>query len=110
MRHNAASLLPAVLQGVQAEGGEIRRIRRTNYPEYTAFFAQFIVVKGICVHLVQRLGHAIGSDICRYTPCLTRSQQACHFDNAKNKLFSHENEKKAAAALCGPRVDLRNFW
>ena len=23
----------------------------------------FIVVKGICVHLVQRLGHAIGSGI-----------------------------------------------
>ena len=99
MSHNAASLLPAVLQGVQAEGGEIRRIRRTNYPEYTAFFAQFIVVKGICVHLLQRLGHAIGSGIRRYTPCLTPSQPPCHFANAQNKRFSDENEKNAVCVL-----------
>ena len=63
MGHNAARFLAAMLQSMQAKGGEIRRIRCANHPEHAAFFAQFIIVKGICVHLVQRLGHAIGSGI-----------------------------------------------
>ena len=51
---DAACLLPAVLESVQAERHEIRRIGHADDAENAAFLSQFIVVKRVCG------GHLIG--------------------------------------------------
>jgi hypothetical protein len=45
MGDDAARLLAAMLQGVQAEGDEIRRVRGTDDAENATFFLEFIIVK-----------------------------------------------------------------
>ena len=42
--HDPAGLLPAMLQRVQAEGHEIRRIGHADDTEHAAFLAQLVVV------------------------------------------------------------------
>ena len=60
---DAARLLPAMLQGVQAEGHEIRRIGHADDAEDAALLSQFVVVEGVCG------GHLIGQGA---APCRQR--------------------------------------
>jgi hypothetical protein len=45
--HDSAGFLPAMLQGVQPENGQRRRVGMVEYPEQGAFFLGMIVVLGI---------------------------------------------------------------
>ena len=55
MGNDAACLLAAVLQGVQAEGHKVCRVGDAQNAENAAFFAQFIIIKR--VRGGQRFGH-----------------------------------------------------
>jgi hypothetical protein len=48
MGDDAARLLPAMLQRVQAEGHEIRRIHHADHAEDAAFLAQLVVIDRRC--------------------------------------------------------------
>ena len=57
MGDDPACLLAAVLQGVQAEGDKIGGVLNAYDAKHTAFFAEFVVIKGVCGwHLRHRQG------------------------------------------------------
>jgi hypothetical protein len=47
MHDNAACLLPAMLQRVQAKSDEIGGVAYPDNAENSAFFAQFVIIKGM---------------------------------------------------------------
>ncbi|MPL73101.1 hypothetical protein SDC9_18894 [bioreactor metagenome] len=57
MGDDAARLLAAVLQRVQAKGDEIRRIGHTDHAEDAAFLLQLVVVERMRQEMRFRLGH-----------------------------------------------------
>jgi hypothetical protein len=61
-RDDAGGLLPAVLKGVQAEGGDCRRVRMSKYAEDAALFTQPVAVE-IEAGTVSSFGHLISSSI-----------------------------------------------
>ena len=44
---DAARLLPAMLQGVQAEGHEIRRVGHADHAENAALLLQLVIIEGV---------------------------------------------------------------
>src|SRR5262249_14108993 len=59
-RHDAGGLLAAVLERVQAEGGDRRRVRMSEYAEDAALFTQPVAVE-VEAGIVSSFGHLISS-------------------------------------------------
>ena len=61
---DAARLLSAMLQGMQAEGHEIRRVGNADHTEYATFFLQLVVVERVAQEWAHRAGLRIrGADV-----------------------------------------------
>src|SRR5262249_59175738 len=59
-RHDAGGLLAAVLERVQAEGGDRRRVRMSEYAKDAALFTQPVAVE-VEAGIVSSFGHLISS-------------------------------------------------